>query len=148
MPNDPPNANNSLEFFLPVTPLPQGRPRFSVKRGKRLIYEPVESKKLKQRIKMLASYYVREKLGTLCDSMDPCSLRLIFVLNRPISRTSSPFPNTKPDIDNLCKLVLDALSGVLYRNDSAIIALQAFKQYTSNQYPQAGIHVTYKLFFP
>ena len=41
-------------------------------------------------------------------------------------------PSGKPDIDNLCKSVLDALNGVIFRDDAQIVKLCCTKQYDAN----------------
>lgn len=39
------------------------------------------------------------------------------------------YPNKKPDIDNIIKIVLDGLNKVLYQDDKQVIELSAKKQY-------------------
>ena len=39
-------------------------------------------------------------------------------------------PQTKPDIDNVVKVVCDALNGVAYRDDTQVIRVQAEKIYS------------------
>jgi crossover junction endodeoxyribonuclease RusA len=34
-----------------------------------------------------------------------------------------------PDIDKVCRAVLDALTGILYRDDAQVVALSAVKTY-------------------
>lgn len=38
-------------------------------------------------------------------------------------------PTKKPDADNIAKVVLDALNGVAYRDDSQIVRLMVKKEY-------------------
>jgi Holliday junction resolvase RusA-like endonuclease len=38
---------------------------------------------------------------------------------------------SKPDADNLCKVVLDALNNVAWRDDAAVVDLRCFKKYGS-----------------
>ena len=33
----------------------------------------------------------------------------------------------KPDVDNICKLILDALNGVAWHDDTQVISIEAFK---------------------
>ena len=47
-------------------------------------------------------------------------------------------PTSKPDIDNLIKLVGDALNGIAYKDDSQIVEIQAVKKYGK---PQTIIHI-------
>lgn len=39
-------------------------------------------------------------------------------------------PVSKPDIDNICKIILDALNGVAYKDDTQVIRLAISKKYT------------------
>lgn len=48
---------------------------------------------------------------------------------------------SRPDIDNLVKLVLDALNGVAYTDDAQIVKLRAKKLY-SGAYPEGATVVT------
>lgn len=41
-------------------------------------------------------------------------------------------PSRKPDIDNIAKVVLDALNGVAYRDDVQVVELLMRKQYSEN----------------
>ena len=40
-----------------------------------------------------------------------------------------PFMTVKPDIDNLEKLVKDAMKGIIYRDDSLVVGVHKLKQY-------------------
>jgi Holliday junction resolvase RusA-like endonuclease len=80
------------------------------------------------------------RLGlTLLDG--PLEMELVFVLARPkahygtgrnsgVVKPSAPeFPATRPDVDKLSRAVLDALSGVVYRDDAQIVEKVARKRY-------------------
>ena len=41
-------------------------------------------------------------------------------------------PTGKPDIDNICKAVLDALNGVAYADDTQVVKLNASKCYSND----------------
>lgn len=45
-------------------------------------------------------------------------------------RKASRFHTTRPDLDNIVKLVKDALNGHAYHDDSAVVKLTASKNYT------------------
>ena len=38
-------------------------------------------------------------------------------------------PTKKPDVDNLIKIIMDALSGVIYKDDKQIIKMSVEKRY-------------------
>ncbi len=69
------------------------------------------------------------------------SLEVIFYRHRPAShygtgrnagklKASAPrFPTTTPDLDKLVRAIDDALTGVLWRNDSQVVKIQSRKFY-------------------
>ena len=48
-------------------------------------------------------------------------------------------PTVKPDIDNLSKSILDACNGIIYKDDSQIVGLNATKYYSDS--PGAEIEI-------
>lgn len=63
----------------------------------------------------------------------PVAVTLTFTLERPASVSAAvrPWPQVKPDVDKLQRAVLDALTGVVYRDDSQVVALASCKRYGS-----------------
>ena len=55
--------------------------------------------------------------------------RLTFYLPAPKKRPKSQVYPLKSDIDNLCKGVFDPLQGIIFKNDSQIVDLEAKKRY-------------------
>ena len=69
---------------------------------------------------------------------DPVRVRLRFALPRPksLSRRASHRPHTKrPDVDKLARAALDALTGVIFADDSQVYALHAVKHYAQEDQP-------------
>lgn len=73
-------------------------------------------------------------------------LDVLFVLPRPLalctrSKAGRAFPHlTKPDVDKLTRAAVDALKGVLWRDDSQIVDLRARKRYAdAGEHPRAEI---------
>ena len=57
-----------------------------------------------------------------------------FYLPRPASLPKRVVHATKlPDVDKLARGVLDALTGILFRDDAQVVAVHAFKQYARDQ---------------
>ena len=58
-------------------------------------------------------------------------LEIIWNFLRPksVKEKARPFMTVKPDIDNLEKLVKDAMKGIIYRDDSLVVGVHKFKQY-------------------
>ena len=48
------------------------------------------------------------------------------ILNHEVHHTK------KPDVDNLCKAVLDAMNGIILKDDSQVYGLQAYKWYSQS----------------
>jgi Holliday junction resolvase RusA-like endonuclease len=61
--------------------------------------------------------------------------------NAEILKASSPaFPATKPDIDKLIRACLDAMTGIVFRDDAQVASLIASKFYADEQPP--GVSIT------
>lgn len=83
----------------------------------------------------------------------PLSIDMEFVFARPSShltsrgglRVSAPrFHTNMPDVDNLVKLVLDALNGEFYRDDRQVIAISARKRFAApGEVSSTGVVLTY-----
>jgi Holliday junction resolvase RusA-like endonuclease len=62
--------------------------------------------------------------------VDAVRVSVWFVLPRPVSLPKKVRYHTKkPDIDKLARAVLDALTGVLWKDDSQVVQLTAWKSY-------------------
>jgi crossover junction endodeoxyribonuclease RusA len=73
----------------------------------------------------------------------PVELEVMFYLDRPASITPAkrPQPTVPPDLDKLVRGVGDALTGVVYDDDSQVIRCLAWKVYADNREPGAFIRV-------
>jgi crossover junction endodeoxyribonuclease RusA len=73
----------------------------------------------------------------------PVELEVMFYLDRPssISKTKRPQPTVAPDLDKLVRGVGDALTGVVYDDDSQVIRCLAWKVYADTRVPGAFIRV-------
>lgn len=128
-----------VNFIIPGTPVPKGRPRVT-RAGH--AYTPKKTadyeKLVKDVFKISGKYLGRGPLGC----------RMIFCFPIPQSYSKSKVKRIsageikhtkKPDIDNLCKIILDALNGLAYDDDAQIIKQEAIKAYTSTGEPYAYI---------
>jgi len=48
----------------------------------------------------------------------------------------------KPDIDKLCRAVLDSLTGIIYADDSQVVSLVATKSYGNTAESRISIYIT------
>lgn len=58
----------------------------------------------------------------------PVGMRLRFTLPRPKS-VKRDYPTVAPDLDHYIRAIFDALSGVAYKDDSAVVSVSAHKVY-------------------
>ena len=121
-----------ISFTVPGEPVPQPRQRFTVVAGFPKPYKdekhPVHA--YRQAVALAA------KLAGLKPITDPIQVCVVSVFERPKSHTTgrgvlkATAPRIpRPDVDNLAKAVLDALSD--YFNDTLVESLQVSKSYGS-----------------
>ena len=118
-----------IDFFVPGRPMPQKRPK--VYRRGNFIQAVDPSKKDK---------LAWVKLAKTCAKLElldgPLAVTLVFHMPIPKSLKRKIEPGMvhckKPDIDNLIKFTLDALTGVLFFDDSHVAQITAKKTYSDN----------------
>jgi crossover junction endodeoxyribonuclease RusA len=90
-----------------------------------------------------------EALGERPMATGPVVVRLAFRLRRPtthygarglLPRYADHYPGT--DLDKLARAVLDAVSGIAYRDDRQVVALVARKGYADRPGVSVHVHVT------
>lgn len=120
-----------MKFIIYGEPVAKGRPRLRRWGG---TYTPPKTAKAEQNARQyLATQYKAEPIDK------PIEVRFTFYLPVPKSYTKKQraeieknkfFHTKKADIDNYCKLYLDAMNGLIYRDDAIICMLSAIKLYT------------------
>jgi len=117
------------DFTIDGPPVAKGRPRFS--RGR--TYTPAKTAAAEERIRNLVALEFHEDPTT-----KPINIMLSFGMEIPKSWTKAKKEDARqgwlphvstPDLDNLVKLVTDALNGVVYKDDAQIVRLDAAKLY-------------------
>jgi len=130
-----------ISFKVPGQPVGKGRPRF----GNGRTYTPAKTVKAEAFAAMCAgiAFPYSEPLG------GPLLMRVTFCMSIPKSwaklkqmqaQQGEIRPTTTPDIDNLIKLVGDALNGVIYLDDKQIVEVQAVKRYALQPRTEIEIH--------
>ena len=123
-----------IEFVVPGLAAPQGSKRMvRLRNGRTVLIE--QSKRLKPWRAVVAYEAGRAFTGAQveCD----VTVSAEFVIERPKShktaagsvKASAPMSPGKPDLDKLCRALLDGLTGVIYRDDSQVIYLNAMKRF-------------------
>lgn len=122
----------STIFFVPGEPKPQPRARATVRGGHARMYNPSTADAWKTAVRVAAS-----EAGLMGEALDcPIKLELQFQFQRPTSHStkagikpSSPQYHTqRPDLDNLAKAVMDALTDVgVWEDDDQVFDLRVTK---------------------
>jgi Holliday junction resolvase RusA-like endonuclease len=117
-----------LERFVAGTPAPQGSKRFLGVRGGHAVL--VESSRAlgSWRADVRAAF---TGAGTIAG---PVVVEVVFRLPRPasVSVKRRPLPTVRPDVDKLCRAVLDALTSAgVYGDDAQVVRLVASKEYVT-----------------
>jgi len=115
-----------MYFRVDMTPIGKARARTVTGRdGSVHSYTPQSTAKAEMLIRSAAN---RE--GDSFPAGTPLDMIIVAWFHRPKSAPKSRiFPVVKPDLDNVVKLVIDALSGVVYPDDNQICRFEAFKAY-------------------
>lgn len=114
-----------------ITPAPQGSKRHVG--GGRMVESSAKVRPWREAVR-------QEALATgLAITDEPVYLHLLFRFRRPkghhnaqgqIKPSAPTTHTTRPDLDKLCRSTLDALTGVLFRDDSQVAFMVASKEYT------------------
>ncbi len=136
-------VNGMIEFTIYGEPVAQGRPRFA-RRGKfTQAYDPPDSREYKKYVKLLAS---QNRPHTPIEG--PVELKLL--IYRPLLKSMSKKkkaaavagalrPIKKPDVDNVAKGIMDAMTGIIWADDKQVVGLQVSKYYSEQ--PRVEVQV-------
>lgn len=110
-----------FETTLYVRPIGKGRPRMS--RGGN-VYTPSDTVRTEAEIKWL----LRKENPPLFQGA--VTVNATFRMLRPKSAPKSRiYPTTRPDIDNIFKMLCDSMNGILFCDDSQIVQATIRKEY-------------------
>lgn len=125
---------------VPGEAVPQARPRVT-RCG---TYDPPKCRAYKQKVGLYAKTAMRGKEPL----RGPIKMSVIVYRSIPKSWTKKKkvaamlddiYPTTKPDIDNILKGLMDALKGIVWRDDAQVISVEASKEYA--EHPRVWVHV-------
>ena len=141
-------TSKHLKFSVFGVVVPQGRPRFSTRNGYPIAYDPPKSKAYKQKIFEAFWYAIKiedyeryEQKNEPLFLTNPVGIKI--TEHRQIPKSWSKIkkqnaiqglekPVTRPDLDNVTKIVLDALNGHAWHDDGQVIEIYARKIYDLN----------------
>lgn len=117
-----------IEFVVYSDPLPKGSARAFVPKGWTRPVITSATKGLKDWERKIAAAAQMKASGTLL--IGPVRLTIRFVLTRPKSLPKKTTDHTKrPDLDKLIRGATDALTGVIWKDDSQVVSILASKVY-------------------
>ena len=123
-------------FNVPGKIVGKGRPRFTIKSGIAKVYTPKKTKAYEDKI---ALHYRR-----VSNYKSDKALRLKIFAYREIPKSTAKklkqwllekvfLCTVKPDIDNIIKIVLDALNKVAYNDDIQVCQLVIIREYAEDE---------------
>ena len=124
----------SVFMTIEGKPEPKGRPRFRRVKNFVQTYTPAKTKNYEDKVRDVA----KQAMGSLEPLETPIGIQMSIKLPVPKSyskkRTSDclnkfEMPTKKPDWDNVAKAITDAFNGVVYVDDSQIVAASIHKMY-------------------
>jgi len=127
---------NRVTFTIPGPAVGKQRPKATSRGGFVRMYTPEKTQSYEALVKLVASQAmagrtmfagpVRVRLGVLCNIPKSLSKR-----DRAAAEAGRTRPSTKPDIDNVIKAVFDAMNGIVFHDDRAVVSVNAWKQYAT-----------------
>lgn len=132
-----------LSFTVPGAVRGQGRPRAAVRGKHATVYESADDRSYKGLIQFRALKRAEElgvelplEPGTLGFCVSIIVVKAI-PKSYPAKRREKALagyiaPQTKPDLDNVAKIYLDALNGVVWKDDSSVTKLIVTKVFGSS----------------
>ncbi len=124
------------EFEVPSKIIGKGRPRLNTYTG--IVYTPTRTKDYET----LIEQYFLMKYPTYRSIKGRASVKIQAYFEIPKSTSKAQkeemaanviSPTKKPDIDNIVKVVLDAMNKFAFKDDTQIVKLEVEKLYTSDE---------------
>lgn len=117
---------DEFTLFVPGIPIPQGSARAFIV-GNRAVVTGANRKTKPWRAEVASAAMILRPEGFTSGAVQ---IELHFFMPRPIHLPKKyTRPTTKPDLDKLIRAVLDALTGVLWVDDSQVVEIVAKKYY-------------------
>ena len=116
-----------IEFFMPMKKVPtvtHQMKKVHVVNGKPIFYEPTELKEARRDLSVLLSKHIPEVKFE-------CSVRLVTKWCFPITgkHTDGEYKYTRPDTDNLQKLLKDCMTDTGYWKDDALVVCEITEKF-------------------
>ncbi len=125
------------EFIIYGEPKGKGRPRFSTVNGYVKTRTPEDTVSYENLVKLM---YQKDCREPMYEPHVPVVMHIDAQYSIPKSTSKKKSlqmlkgvirPTKKPDIDNLCKIIMDSLNKVAYHDDSQIVEVKVTKHYSA-----------------
>jgi len=126
----------TVRFTVPGEPRGKGRPRFSTNNGKIMTHTPSETVVYEN---LVVTEYEKKYGSRKFDDSAMLDMRIMAYYSIPKSKSKKAKkamengeirPITKPDADNILKVVADGLNKIAYRDDAQVVDTQVRKFYS------------------
>lgn len=133
---------DSVSFTIPGRVKGKGRPKFARRGAFVHAYTPAETANSEAMVRSLAA----DAMAGRAPFQGPLILDVALVLNTPASwskkkRAAALYVTGKPDIDNIAKLIGDALNGIVWSDDSQLCDLHFQRRYLDGLGEHAEISI-------
>ena len=116
-------------------PIGKSRPRFGrTKQGAPVTYTPKQTKDYERDLASLAQVAMQGK--TLIEGPVKITIDVFFT-----HKTKTGWHTSRPDLDNIIKIVLDSLNGVVFKDDASVVQIIASKKYDQKDEERVEIQV-------
>lgn len=152
-----PELQRAVAFWIPGKPVAKGRPRFvSTQGGKFKVYTPKETESYEGKVAYLAKQAMIEAGITIAPANVPVEVEIEATFAAPKSLWGKPGGRkeratlkalgdgmlgrtSKPDLDNIIKVICDALNGVAWHDDAQVVRVVAYKRiaWPADKYQEA-----------
>lgn len=124
---------------IPGEAVPKGRPKFT-RQGR--AYTPAKTRKYENLVKK----HIMLQGGKPVDYPVEVTIRIYRSIPKSFSKkkreqaiNNEVVPDTRPDLDNYIKALLDASNGLLFQDDNQVVKLVASKHYAKMPYAEIEV---------
>jgi crossover junction endodeoxyribonuclease RusA len=132
-----------VELHVFGTPAPKGSKTAFVRNGRAVVVDGASTSG-RQKLSSWVAEVSREARNERPEVplSGPLSAEITFYMPRPKSAKNKVYCDKRPDLDKLVRATYDALTGIIFDDDSQIVSERAVKVYASPSMPPGAlIHV-------